>query len=340
MPISYASEDREAIAEPLAAALRRAGVKVWLDKQELTLGDSLSEKIDEGLSRSYFGVVILSKAFFGKHWPKKELAGLRTREDEGHKVILPVWHGVDKKDVREFSPILADALAVETNLGIEPVAFAILDVVFSPNSLSSNRPSLTRAMNNILDGDSDRRVMVNFLSASSNKLDHSNVFGRGQLSIYDKTIGGTTFDMVSMVSSGEMTYIFLHFSEFWKDPFDHSSSKSLTILKGIGDRLDKVKGSRRAFENDIKTIHPMLMQQQLERRQIYGADDENSDVYKRLLRSRPRAYFMIFCGRRNAIDRTDERKIAWGKLCEAYAAETEIRSYDTILDQLVANEGY
>jgi hypothetical protein len=56
-------------------------VKVWLDEHELTVGDSLSEKIDEGLSQSRFGAVILSPAFFAKHWPKKELSGLRDRAD-------------------------------------------------------------------------------------------------------------------------------------------------------------------------------------------------------------------------------------------------------------------
>ena len=39
--ISYASEDRAAVATPLAVGLRDAGVSVWLDENELKLGDSL-----------------------------------------------------------------------------------------------------------------------------------------------------------------------------------------------------------------------------------------------------------------------------------------------------------
>jgi len=64
--ISHASEDKVTVARPLAAALRRAGVRVWLDEHELRVGDSLSEKVDEGLSQSRFGVVILSPGFFAK----------------------------------------------------------------------------------------------------------------------------------------------------------------------------------------------------------------------------------------------------------------------------------
>jgi histidyl-tRNA synthetase len=58
--ISHASEDKESVAIPLADALRRAGLKVWLDKSELTIGDSLRASIDARLSESRFGVVIIS----------------------------------------------------------------------------------------------------------------------------------------------------------------------------------------------------------------------------------------------------------------------------------------
>jgi hypothetical protein len=127
--ISHASEDKITVARPLTDALKKTGVRVWLDEHELKIGDSLSEKIDEGLSESRFGVVILSPAFLEKHWTKKELAGLRAREEEGVKVILPIWHNVDKPMITQFSPILADALAVSTDRGLDQVASEIVRVV-------------------------------------------------------------------------------------------------------------------------------------------------------------------------------------------------------------------
>src|SRR5207253_6486335 len=108
--ISHASEDKTEVAVPLADALRRGGVKVWLDRQELRIGDSLREKIDEGLSESRFGIVILSPHFFQKGWPKRELNGLMALEEGGQKVILPVWHTMTKDQVAQYSPILADKL--------------------------------------------------------------------------------------------------------------------------------------------------------------------------------------------------------------------------------------
>ena len=50
--ISHAWEDKEAVAKPLADALIAKGAKVWLDKYEMTVGDSLRQSIDDGLAHS------------------------------------------------------------------------------------------------------------------------------------------------------------------------------------------------------------------------------------------------------------------------------------------------
>jgi hypothetical protein len=124
--ISHASEDKDAIARPLAEALRDKGLRVWYDEFSLTVGDSLRKSIDQGLARSRFGVVILSKHFFEKHWPEQELNGLATREVGGKKVILPVWHGVGFEEVRQYSPTLADRLAVTSDGGLKNVVEQLL----------------------------------------------------------------------------------------------------------------------------------------------------------------------------------------------------------------------
>lgn len=71
--ISHAWEDKEEVAHPLAEALKAKGLSVWYDKFTLKIGDSLRQSIDNGLSKSRYGVVILSKSFFAKKWPKNEL---------------------------------------------------------------------------------------------------------------------------------------------------------------------------------------------------------------------------------------------------------------------------
>jgi hypothetical protein len=39
--ISHASEDKEEIALPLAHRLQKLGLKVWLDRFEISIGDSI-----------------------------------------------------------------------------------------------------------------------------------------------------------------------------------------------------------------------------------------------------------------------------------------------------------
>lgn len=127
--VSHASEDKESFARPLAQALQHHGVKVWFDAFTLTIGDSLRRSIDRGLAQSRFGIVVLSEAFFQKHWPQLELDGLVARESAGVKVILPIWHDIDESRVRIHSPMLADRVAVSSAKGLEQVVQQLLEVI-------------------------------------------------------------------------------------------------------------------------------------------------------------------------------------------------------------------
>jgi len=120
--ICHASEDKRDFVEPLANALRAAGFDVWYDKFQLTLGANLLQKITEGLSSSDFGVVVLSRAFFNKKkWTENELGGLFALETTSRKIILPIWKDVGAEEIRGYSPILANRVAVQASEGIEKV---------------------------------------------------------------------------------------------------------------------------------------------------------------------------------------------------------------------------
>jgi hypothetical protein len=131
--ISHASEDKDEVVRPLATALQAAGLSVWYDEFELRIGDSLRRKIDRGLANSRFGVVVLSKAFFGRGWPEYELDGLVTRAVSGDQILLPVWHNVSKREVMGYSASLADRLARSTATHtVEEIAAEIVDVIRNP----------------------------------------------------------------------------------------------------------------------------------------------------------------------------------------------------------------
>jgi hypothetical protein len=114
--ISHASEDKDDVVRALAHALDDDhGLRVWYDEFELRIGDSLRRKIDTGIARTRFGVVVLSHAFFAKGWSGYELDGLVVRELSGGKqIILPLWHNISKDEIIAKSPSLADKVALQT----------------------------------------------------------------------------------------------------------------------------------------------------------------------------------------------------------------------------------
>jgi hypothetical protein len=127
--ISHAWEDKESFARPLAQGLADFGLKVWFDECTLTVGDSLRRSIDQGLARSRFGIVVISRNFLQKEWPQKELDGLVAREVDGIKVILPVWHEITADEVRSYSPLLADRLAASSDKGLDHVIAELIRAI-------------------------------------------------------------------------------------------------------------------------------------------------------------------------------------------------------------------
>jgi hypothetical protein len=128
--ICHAHADKDEVVRPLANALRDQNLAVWYDEFELAIGANLRRKIDEGLVRSRFGVVVLSPAFFGQGWKQYELDGLVTKEVAGgEQIILPVWHNVTQADVMGYSPSLAAKLARSTaEYSVEQIAAEIAEV--------------------------------------------------------------------------------------------------------------------------------------------------------------------------------------------------------------------
>ena len=106
--ISYASEDRKSLAEPLAIELERAGLRVWFDRGEVSAGDRLLREINDGLAQSRYGLVILSPDFVKKQWPRDELAALFARD-----TLLPVVHRMTAQDLADSLPLIAGRRLIE-----------------------------------------------------------------------------------------------------------------------------------------------------------------------------------------------------------------------------------
>ena len=105
--ICHASEDKEFMAKPLHQALSEAGVYAWLDESEIRLGQSIRQKIDEGLANCRSATVILSRPFFMKNWTQYEMDGIVGRQMQGEIFLFPIQHGITIEEIRNHSPSLA-----------------------------------------------------------------------------------------------------------------------------------------------------------------------------------------------------------------------------------------
>lgn len=88
--ISHSTKDKPFVRR-LASDLVLNGVKVWLDEQQIMVGDSIPEKIAQGLAESDFFLLVMSKNSVESPWVKKELNSALVHEIERRKVtVFPV----------------------------------------------------------------------------------------------------------------------------------------------------------------------------------------------------------------------------------------------------------
>jgi hypothetical protein len=115
--ICHASEDKPTVVEPLVTALEQANISYWYDKAEIQWGDSITQKVNEGLKISKFVIVVLSPAFLNKNFPQHELYSVLNIEIYSKEVkVLPlvaVSNKEEKENILKSLPIL-NSKAYET----------------------------------------------------------------------------------------------------------------------------------------------------------------------------------------------------------------------------------
>lgn len=338
--ISHASEDKKTVVRPLAAALKRAGARVWLDEHELKIGDSLSEKIDYGLASSRFGVVVLSPSFLAKQWPKKELAGLRAIEEDGQKVILPVWHNVDKTTIAKSSPVLADLVAISTSEGLDKVAAAILANIFSPNSGSPSqyRPKVSRRLIELLDSEPNKSDVLSFLQSHPKMVGH--LLNSRLDPIWSVHISGVVFDALALGNLGTTrvpTLKCVLFLPIWQSPFleiNTSEGREVFALKpslmaaieNAHQLVSEYEGS--ATESEFAEINYQLSR---------VAEEKNIPAWN--LGISPLIEITIFAGRRKYVDATQGTARTWRDY-RASNPSCQLRTYDGLIEAFQAMEAW
>lgn len=121
--ICHDTRDKAEVARPIAIGLSGLMCPVWYDEFTLEVGDRLRESIESGLKQCKKCVLVLSSNFFSNTgWTRAEFDSIFTRElVENKDFLLPVWFGVTQKQVFEYSPSLANRVAIDWGVGEKEV---------------------------------------------------------------------------------------------------------------------------------------------------------------------------------------------------------------------------
>lgn len=88
--ISYSHNDKDFV-DQIAANLVKQKDRVWVDRWELNVGDSIIDKVQDAIQEASAFVIIISKSSMNSDWCKKELSsGLLREIGEKRVVVLPV----------------------------------------------------------------------------------------------------------------------------------------------------------------------------------------------------------------------------------------------------------
>jgi hypothetical protein len=144
--LSHNSADKP-IAERIAAQLTEHGLEVWFDKWEIVAGESLSDRIEDGLKRASAFLILMSPNSMSSHWVREELrAALDRRRKEPDFRLIPVL-----LQACDIPPMLADYKYVDWQkdeaAAIVAIIAGIKHLTYKPSPTPTIEPRFT-----VLDG--------------------------------------------------------------------------------------------------------------------------------------------------------------------------------------------
>ena len=108
--LSFRGEDtRYNFADHLYAALWRKGIITFRDDEEIGKGEIIKQELMQAIEESLFSVVILSQNYASSSWCLDELQKIMESRNALGRWVLPVFYGIDPRNVRHQEGSLVDA---------------------------------------------------------------------------------------------------------------------------------------------------------------------------------------------------------------------------------------
>jgi TIR domain len=94
--LSHASEDKQ-LARRIAEHLTENGIDTFFDEWEIRPGDSIRQRIDQGLDECSHFIILATETSIEKEWVKSEIDGVYRRKIEGQCRLIPLRYRLEAR---------------------------------------------------------------------------------------------------------------------------------------------------------------------------------------------------------------------------------------------------
>jgi hypothetical protein len=122
--LSYARENR-ATAQRIAQSLQAKGIDTWWDEWAIPAGESLRQKIDQGLGHCTHFIVLLTKESISKAWVNQEMDAAVVRKLQAQCTFIPLRCGFPASDL---PPLLSGMMSPEIDEAASDLTQLISDI--------------------------------------------------------------------------------------------------------------------------------------------------------------------------------------------------------------------
>ncbi|XP_030534093.2 disease resistance protein L6-like [Rhodamnia argentea] len=121
--LSFRGPDtRATFADFLYLALLDKGVRVFIDKKEIDVGEEIGQEIFQAIDHSKICIPIFSRGYASSSWCLRELEHMMERRKTSELEVMPIFYDVEPSDVKLETGVYRDALTLhEEKRGAEIV---------------------------------------------------------------------------------------------------------------------------------------------------------------------------------------------------------------------------
>ena len=158
--ISYSRKDKDFV-DQLANRLSDSGFDVWLDRWEIKVGDSLIDKMNEGLTDASHLAIVFSRNSIQSEWVRREINAAFFREVESKSIkVLPL-----RIDDCEIPSLMADKFHADFRDGFD-IGFEQL--IFTFSNINDEEEIVIEEVDFLVSGD-QKKLGIEVLISNNSK---------------------------------------------------------------------------------------------------------------------------------------------------------------------------